>query len=303
VKLTFRHAPHWEDRPHVVVRPMSTFGRYWADPIRLEEAVAHQTESIMFTACRYIPAAKDREYYTEHDELADVEVRFLAAMVMAVGFDEGLVAPYPVSDSFALEYDGPLHDPAFLHAAEKALRTEIAGMRRLATSPPILAIDGAPFEYHHRPLNSARLAEIFSAVSADDDLMMRGLHCLLKSRMAAMHAEFAEEANYALYVALDALFSLVRRQLIKEGNPNPSSYDAQNFIHSLFDEDQSGLRFFEEFYDDRIMTMHPENRYGIFRHAPISHCDFHSLFEMVREVYREFALFSKMAPACESALD
>jgi hypothetical protein len=282
---------------------MSTFGRYWADPIRLEEAVVHQTESTMFTACRYIPAAKDREYYTEYDELADVEVRFLAAMVMAVGFDEGLVAPYPVSDSFAYEYDGPLCDLDFLLATEKALRTEIAGMRRLATSPPILAIDGAPFEHHHRPLNPARLAEIFSAVSSDDDLMMRGLHALLKSRMVAMHAEFAEEANYALYVALDALFSLVRRQLMKAGNPNPSSYDAQNFVHHLFNENESGMRFFEEFYDDRIMTMHPDNRYGIFRHAPISHCDFHSLFEMVREVYREFALFSKIAPARESAWD
>jgi len=282
---------------------MSTFGRYWADPIRLEEAVAHKTESVMFTACRYIPGVKDREYYTEFDELADVEVRFLAAMIMAVGFDEGLVAPYPVSDSFALEYDGPLHDPDFLHAAEKALRREIAGIRRLATSPPILAIDGAPFEYHHRPLNPARLAEVFSAVSKDDDLMMRGLHALLKSRMVAMHAEFAEEANYALYVALDALFSLVRRQLMKLGNPNPSSHDAQTFVHGLFNEDRSGMRFFEEFYDDRIMTMHPDNRYGIFRHAPISHCDFHSLFERVREVYHEVALFSQIAPACESTLD
>lgn len=257
----------------------------------------------MFTACRYVPNAKEQEYYTEFDELADVEVRFLAAMVMAVGFDEGVVAPYPVSDSFALEYDGLLHDPDFLHAAEKALRTEIAGMRRLATSPPILAVDGAPFVYHHRPLNPMRLAEVFSAVSSDDDLMMRGLHALIKSRMVAVHAELAEEANYALYVALDALFSLVRRQLMEVGNPSPSSYDAQTFVHGLFNEDPSGMRFFEEFYDDRIMTMHPDNKYGIFRHAPISHCDFHSLFAMVREVYREVVLLSKIAPACNSTLD
>jgi len=294
--------PHWKDRPHIVVRPMSTFGRYWAEPIRLEEAIAHQTESIMFTACRYIPDAEDREYYTEFDEIADIEVRFLAAMVMAVGFDEGVVAPYPVSNSFALEYDGQLDDPDFLHTTEKALHTEIAGMRRLATSPPILAVAEAPFVYHHRPLNSTRLAELFSAVSPDDDLMIRGLYALVKSRMIAMHEELAEEANYALYVALDALFSLVRRHLMKLGNPNPTSYDAQAFIHDLFNEEQSGMRFFEEFYDDRIMTMHPDNRYGIFRHAPISHCDFHSLFSMVREVYHEVALLSKIAPACSSAL-
>ncbi|MBE2993061.1 hypothetical protein IFR23_13720 [Sphingomonas sp. CFBP 13603] len=274
---------------------MSTFGRYWVDPIQLQEAVAHEAESVMFTACRYIPDGKSRDYYTEFDDLADVEVRFLAAMVMAVGLDEGVVAPYPVLDSFALEYDGPLNDPGFLQAAGKALRTEITGMRRFPTSPPILAVDGAPFMYHHQSLNSARLTEVFLAVSTDDDLMMRGLHALLKSRMVAMHVEFAEEANYPLYVALDALFSLIRRHIVKMGNPNPSSYDAQIFVHDLFDEEQSGTRFFEEFYDDRIMTMHPDNRYGIFRHAPISNCDFHSLFEMVREVYREVAILSKIA--------
>ena len=297
MKLTLRHVPHWEDRPHVVIRPMSTFGRYWEGPIRLDEAVAHECEGVMFTACRFIPEPKDREYYTEFDDLADVEVQFLAAMVMAVGLGEGVVAPYPVSDSFALDYEGPLHDPEFLQAAGNALRREIAGMRRLATSPPILAVEAAPFGYHHRPLNAARLAEVFSAVDAGDDLMIRGLHALIKSRMVAMHIELAEEANYPLYVALDALFSLVRRRLMKCGNPNPSSYDAQTFVHDVFDEEQSGMRFFEEFYDDRIMTMHPDNRYGIFRHAPISHCDFHSLFEMVREVYREVALRSKKGSA------
>ncbi|WP_188515262.1 hypothetical protein [Blastomonas aquatica] len=303
MNLTLRNVPHWKGRPHVVLRPMSPFGRYWADPIRLVEAVAHQTESIMFTACRHIPNAKDREYYTEFDDLADVEVRFLSAMVMALGLDEGVVAPYPVSDSFAVEYNGPLHDHDFLRKAGGALQAEIEGMRRFATSPPIVASEGAPFEYHHLPLSLTKLADVFSAVSRDDDLMMRGLHALLKSRMIAMHFELAEEANYPLYVALDALFSLIRRQLIKMGNPNPSSYDAQAFVHHLFDEDQSGMRFFEEFYDDRIMTMHPENRYGIFRHAPISHCDFHSLFETVREVYREIALFSKRASASNNTPD
>lgn len=297
MKLTFRHVPQWGDRPHVVIRPMSTFGRYWEGSIRVEGAVAHEVEGLMFTACRFVPDSKDRDYYTEFDDLADVEVRFLAAMVMAVGFDEGVVAPYPVSDSFALEYEGPLHDPEFLQAVGKALRTEIAGTRRLSTSPPILATEETPFGYHHRPLNPARLAAIFSAVDPGDDLMIRGLHALIKSRMVAMHVELSEEANYPLYIALDALFSIIRRRLMKLGNLNPSSHDAQRFVHDLFGEEQSGMRFFEEFYDDRIMTMHPDNRYGVFRYAPISHCDFHSLFEMVREVYRELALLLNLRPA------
>ncbi|MCW2349812.1 hypothetical protein [Sphingobium sp. B12D2B] len=282
---------------------MSTFGRYWADPIQLKDAAAFETEGVMFTACRHVPNTKDREYYTEFDDFADVEVRLLASMVLAVGFDEGTVAPYPASTSFAIEYGGPLNDLDFLKAVGEALRTEIAGMQRLRTSPPILAVKGAAFAYHHRPLNPVRLEEVFSAVSADDDLMLRGLHALIKSRMVAIHVELAEEANYPLYVALDALFSLIRRQLIKMGNSNPTSHDAQNFVHDLFEEDHSGMRFFEDFYEDRVMTMHPDNRYGIFRHAPISHSDFYSLFIMVREVYREFALLSKTASVFNTKLD
>ncbi|MEW9853592.1 hypothetical protein [Novosphingobium sp. M1R2S20] len=47
----------------------------------------------MFTACRYIPDAKVRIYYTQFNELGDVEFRFLAAMVVAVASDEGLMSP------------------------------------------------------------------------------------------------------------------------------------------------------------------------------------------------------------------
>ena len=108
--------------------------------------------------------------------------------------------------------------------------------------------------------------------------------------MIAIHSEFAEEANCALYLALDALFLLTRLHLRESGNPAPSSYDAQAFIHVLFGQEQSGQRFFGEWYDERVMTMHPENRFGSFRHAPLSHCAFHTLFEDVREVYRELVL-------------
>ena len=97
--------------------------------------------------------------------------------------------------------------------------------------------------------------------------------------MLAMHSQFVEEANYGLYIALDVLFSLIRQELRKRGIPNPTSYDAQALVHELFGEEQSGMRFFEDFYDDRVMTMHPDNRYGEFRHAPLSNCDFHTLFD------------------------
>lgn len=296
MRLIGRQVPHWKNKAHVVVRPMSTFGRYWSDPICLPAAAACEADGIMFTACRYLPDRREREYYTEFDDLADVEVQFLATMMLVVGFDEGVVAPYPTSESFALDYAGRLDDPDFLRQIGSSLREAVPALRRVPTSPPIFANGDAPFEFHHVPLDVARFARVYDAVDVSDDLMIRGLHSLIKSKMVGVHLELAEEANYPLYVALDALFSLIRRRLMRMGNPNPSSVDAQSFVHNLFGEHQSGARFFEEYYDDRIRTMHPDDRFGIFRHAPISQSDYYSLFASVREVYRELVLLSKLRP-------
>lgn len=292
MKLEVRHSSQWDDRPHVIIRPMSTFGWYWSDPVNLQSAISVLVDGLMFTACRHRPDGKKHDYYTEHDDFAGVEIQLLAATVLAVGYEEGVIAPYPIAESFAVEFDGDLTGHAFQTEVAIALRVEMSSLRRVAAAPhvPTGEDDRDIYLQHHRPLDHDRLARMFSAIDSSDDLLMRGLLALVKSRMIAMHSEFAEEANYALYLALDALFSLTRRHLRKCGNPDPSSYDAQIFIHDLFGQEQSGQRFFEDFYDERVMTMHPENRFGIFRHAPLSHCDFHTLFEDVREVYRELVL-------------
>jgi hypothetical protein len=258
----------------------------------LQTAISTFVDGVVFTACRHQPDGKERDYYTEHDEFAGVEIRLLAATVLAVGYEEGVIAPYPVAESFALRYDGDLTDHQFQVEVAAALKVEMRSLRRVTAAPhfPSGGDDRDRYQLHHLPLNHDRLGNIFSAIDPTDDLLMRGLFALVKSRMIAMHSEFAEEANYALYLALDALFSLTRRHLRERGNPNPSSFDAQAFIHDLFGQEQSGQRFFADWYDERVMTMHPENRFGIFRHAPISHCAFHTLFEDVREVYRELVL-------------
>jgi hypothetical protein len=293
MKIEPRNHPQLDEKPHIVVRPMSTLGRYWTTPIDLEDAHACLVDGLMFTACRHRPRAKEREYYTEFDDLLDVELQFFAAMILAVGFDEGMVVPYPAPESFATECRGDLSGPAFQDAAAIAIRNQLKRAPRPATAPDIpLRPRDRRYEFHHLPLDMVRLARIFRGIDSTDDLLMRGLQALLKSLMISRHAQFTEEASYSLYVSLDALFSLTRRHLVSSGLSNPSSYDAQAFIHDLFQEEQSGTRFFEDFYNDRLMSVHPDNRYGVFRHAPISHCDVYTLSECLRDVYRQMVLLN-----------
>ena len=60
MKLTFRHVPHWEDRPHVVIRPLSTFGWYWEDPIR-EWVSASTDEQLRIVSEEVFAAAQARK--------------------------------------------------------------------------------------------------------------------------------------------------------------------------------------------------------------------------------------------------
>jgi hypothetical protein len=57
------------------------------------------------------------------------------------------------------------------------------------------------------------------------------------------------------------------------------------FIHDAFNDIHRLGRYFEDYYDGRIKTLHPESRYGIFPHAPLAVDDFHFLYDDMLEVY------------------
>ena len=122
MKLELRTGWKADQEKHVVVRAMSTFGRYWPASICVPDAVAVTVDELLFTACRHRPDGKEREYYTEFDEFAGVEIQFLASMMLAVAHDEGLVAPYPDSESFRSDFDGDLADAEFQRLTGHALR-------------------------------------------------------------------------------------------------------------------------------------------------------------------------------------
>lgn len=137
---------------------------------------------------------------------------------------------------------------------------------------------------------------LFDAIDLGDHLLLRGLATWLKSGMLWMHRSFPEEANYALYISLEASFAVVRERLRQLGNPNPSAEDAGRYVSDIFRGDGTEGRYFGEFYEDRIRTLHPSSRYGTFVYAPLGRDDFYWLFRDLREMWRFLILKDVVSP-------
>jgi hypothetical protein len=119
-------------------------------------------------------------------------------------------------------------------------------------------------------------------------VMLRGVNCLLKARMAFQHQELAEAACIFLWVALDAAYSLVRKRLQERGIANPTSKDAALYFEEISGYETEWERFFEDDYDNRIRAIHPDNRFGAEAIPQFCADDFYELNDTLLEFFRFF---------------
>lgn len=119
--------------------------------------------------------------------------------------------------------------------------------------------------------------------------MLRGLSTLMRSNMLSTYGEFSEEAIMVLFVSLETSLRVVQRRLSRNGVTQPTVTDAANWIYETFDRplgrSRRGTQYFSEFYEKRIMTLHPESKYGINAFAPLFHCDQHYLRDLLIALY------------------
>lgn len=294
-----RHMPILPERRSIIrrgtiIRPMSQLGIYWSTSAALDHAAYVVRDDLIFTACHFDQDQNESEFYTEHDEPMPEEVRLYASLALAVGVERGFMVQYP--DMFSIRVDDQpcLADETTVKELDLLLRKALsANSPRAMGDPPL---PPSSYTHFHWPLPVASQRTIYENVDPTDALLIRGLATLLKSSMLHMHRAFAEEANYPLWISLDASLSIIFEILRADGNLNPNAFDAQTYVHDVFGEPQSGLKYFEEFYQDRITTMHPQNRFGTFAFAPLGHDEFYWLHSGLREVYRYIILGEVVDP-------
>ena len=107
--------------------------------------------------------------------------------------------------------------------------------------------------------------------------------------MLSRYSEFFEEATISCFIALEASFRIILKKLEQDGVKNPGAKDAALWLHRHFDshlgfEEPLG-RYFEEFYDQRVMTLHPSSKFGEFAYAPLARDDLFHLRGSLRSIF------------------
>lgn len=269
------------------IAAMSPAGIYWRDALHLKSAAYVNAGDLIFTACHFSDDHLPEEFYTEFEDPRVEQIRLHAALMLSLDFDHGLALPAPTADRMEINEQPDLSDRAVLNEIENLVRHELPKARHSkAYLPPPPPCTGGPsydFRSEDSPVELQR--QIWAAINLHDYTLMRGVAALLQGE-TMFRSTFRTEALYSLFVSLDASFSIVMRQLKASDHSSPSAYDAAEFIEGAFNDPPSGMRYFEEFYNDRVRAFHPESRFGTFPYLPLSVSEGYQLAKALRAVWR-----------------
>jgi hypothetical protein len=245
------------------VRLMSPLGRYPASTFSAESAALVISPEICFSIVR-VP--KEDWSFSEVDILSALEIPLYGSILLAGEPGTPYHYPYPSSYSVLLETETlqDIDDECILEC--KSFLVE-----KIRTTEPYLS---GPFhkppcegglKYDLVPWNSSADSDrltLFQNLQTANPVILRGLNCLLKARMAFQHHELGEAACIYLWVALDAAHSLILQRLRDKGISNPTSKDAAQYFEKISGYETEWEKFFEDDYENRIRAIHPDNRFG-----------------------------------------
>lgn len=243
----------------------------------------------------------DDESYSEVEWLNPVEARLYGSLMLAVDREQSFCAfyPYPTTEPlwcrdatpnerWLTEHVKPhlkriIEKPDILHPGASVPAKNTYRWCADIAMPPIAG--GPDYDFRTNGIDYQLARTLYGAIDINDALVVRGLTTLIKAAMLHFHMQFFEAAIYSLFISMEASFRLVVRTLRKNGISEPTSKDAMTYIHDAFHDINRVDKYFEEYYEGRVMTFHPESRYGIYPHAPLAADDYYLLFNDMLEVY------------------
>jgi hypothetical protein len=284
-----------EDRyPSLRVRVFSPLGHYPRHPIAIPGARLLVSDELIVSAVHVDqPEAHGLEYSFELEFLALEETRFLAGIALAVHPDNGRAWTYPLHGH--VDVDISLDDDKVIEAAQQLAARPSEHHWRTRGVPPS-ACGWPAYQWREAGVNVDNVRNVACATQLHDHLLMRGLGALLRADMCCQHPEIADAAALQLYVTLDASFQIILRLLREQGVSNPTALDAGALIDEVFNPEIETGSYFESYYEDRIKTMHPSSRFGVFAMPPLDHDDYLFLRYAMVEVYYWLITKQKLQP-------
>lgn len=255
-----------------------------------------------FSLVVYYEPYPEKELYSELQWLTVAEIRTYGALMLGVDRERGYSAfyPHPIRLSlecqpgddaiaWAKEFIKPLlieklredgfHDPNSAVEAKNIYQS-----LKDISLPPVAG--GPAYDLRKQVVDYELAEELFEAIDPEDVIVIRGVATYIKAAMLHFHHQFFEEALNTLYISLEASFRIVLGILEAAGNPAPTSKDAATFIRDALHDHRQIERYFEEDYERRIISFHPESRLGNYPYPPMSAEDYYDLFVELQEVYQ-----------------
>lgn len=232
--------------------------------------------------------------YSEFDWASPQELRLLGSLLLCEKREDCYMSFYPI-----IQYS-PWLDVSTLNLKQPDLVARVLDLLHSAAEVHgpghehdaiALCLEGGVNLASPSQYNLDRLHLFWRRIRPSNYVLMRGIRALIKADMLCHHREFWEEALLSIYVALDASFHLVVENLRSNGVTNPTSHDAAVWLHEHFDAafeiqpPKEVERYFEQFYEERIMTLHPASRLGQTPFVPTMHDDVIHLRRSLREIF------------------
>jgi hypothetical protein len=259
----------------VTVRLLSPLGVYPIQGFRHREGAMVLSPDVCCILTAFKKIELPEHYYSEIEFLSPFEVRLLASVILSHVPDSGSFCLYPTQ--FAMERPDrgvDLSESGGLDELLTEFRVFVQEERPYPDlhNPPL--IGGRAYSFNeHADLRHEHQHEIFSAIDVSDHLMTRGLGSLIRAFMLFSFGEFNESAGMSLWVSMEASLEIVKGILRAHGIERPTAKDAGEFLDDAVDNQFASAGYFTDYYEDRIKTVHPASRYGVFPGAGLAHDD------------------------------
>ncbi|WP_444915792.1 hypothetical protein [Microbulbifer sp. TRSA007] len=291
------------DREEYKIRVLSPIGVYPNRDLIFDDCAFFKDEDICFSISRFHEYDIDDgdEYYSEVEWLNPTEARLYGIVNLATDKHEGysMFYPFPKTESISLslqEYQSPnlkeiiksflldiFNVPCVKHPNSGH---QIPNYYLNCHDIPLPTIIGdREYRLVEKGINFELIDQLYNDFDINNNLIVRGVTALLKSRMLHEHYQFAEQSINTLFIAMEVSYRLVLGILSAQGNKNPSSKEAMHHLHDVFNDPYKLDSYFEEYYQNRIKAFHPESRFGIYPHAPHCQDDYYHLYRDMNELY------------------
>jgi hypothetical protein len=271
-----------------VGRVFSPLGNYPKDSILASDGVLICDDDFTFSIVHYDIEFEGANGYTEMDWASHTEIAFFASIALAGHGNCRMLTLYPLRTGYYFQgvRSERLTQPSTIKRCKEIMLTDLANSTAWEARHVLMPTVISKERYGRCPGNLDELLQndISSAIDPADALLIRGLSTWLRSAMIMQHSQFTEEAVMTMFVSMEASFQLLQRQFVVNGQPKPDAKTVGNFLAKVFNEDP-WEGYFAEHYENRIKSIHPDSRFGVYSYPPLQADDYYHLRESLRCVY------------------